>query len=395
MRIVEFETTIISVPFKGPETWAFGTKFGVSNIIIELKTDTGLVGLGEAVGFPSVRVVDEVLRSMRPVVLGRDPLDHGVLIHDLTYKYGWHHFRHTGNCALAGVDIALWDLVGQVTGQPLYKLFGGAFRKQIRYYWYVPDMDLDRMAAVAREGIEQGFDTVYVKLGGAAEHDLEVAQVLRAAIGPRPKLRVDANEGWADGNALSLMKKMSQYDIEFFEQPLLYYDHEGAATLRRALGVPIAANQSAWTESDVIEIIKKGAADVILTDQHQLGSLTRFHRMGWMLAGLGIPVIKHSFGDLGISTAAAKHVMASCPTFDRANQTHFGVLTDDVIVGGLEEFTNGCLTLPETPGLGVKLDPSRVEKYASLFRERGEFSSFASGEDLVLRESKRSVGVAD
>jgi L-alanine-DL-glutamate epimerase-like enolase superfamily enzyme len=353
------------------------------------------VGLGEAVGFPSVRVVDEVLRSMQPIVLGRDPLDHAVLIHDLTYRYGWHHFRHTGNCALAGVDIALWDLAGQVTNQPLYKLFGGAFRKRIRYYWYVPDMELDRMATVARAGIEQGFDTVYVKLGGGAEHDLEVAQALRAAIGPGPKLRVDANEAWADGSAPSLMKKMSQYDIEFFEQPLLYYDHDGAANLRRALGVPIAANQSAWTESDVIEIIKKGAADVILTDQHQLGSLTRFHRMGWMLPGLGIPVIKHSFGDLGISTAAAKHVMASCPTFDRANQTHFGVLTDDIIAGGLEEFTNGCLALPEGPGLGVKLDPGRMEKYASLYREQGEFSSFASGEDLVLRESRRSVGVAE
>jgi L-alanine-DL-glutamate epimerase-like enolase superfamily enzyme len=395
MRIVEFATTIVSVPFKGPETWAFGTKFGVSNVVIELKTDTGLVGLGEAVGFPSVRIVHEVLRSMRPVVLGSDPLDHGILIHDLTYKYGWHHFRHTGNCALAGVDIALWDLVGQVTHQPLYKLFGGAFRNQIKYYWYVPDTELERMAAVAQEGIARGFDTVYVKLGSGAERDLEVAQALRAAIGPHAKLRVDVNEAWADGNAPSIMKRMSKYDIEFFEQPLLYYDHDGAANLRRALGVPIAANQSAWTESDIIEIIKKGAADVILTDQHQLGSLTRFHRIGWMLTALGIPVVKHSFGDLGISTAAAKHVMASCPTFDRANQTHFGILTDDIIAGGLEEFTNGCLALPEGPGLGVKLDPSRMEKYASVYREKGEFSSFASGEDLVLRESKRSVAVAE
>ncbi|HEV2378964.1 MAG TPA: mandelate racemase/muconate lactonizing enzyme family protein [Terriglobia bacterium] len=395
MRIVEFKTTIVSVPFKGPETWAFGKKFGISNVVIELKTDTGLVGLGEAVGFPSVRVVDEVLRSMQPIVLGRDPFDNAVLIHELTFNFGWHHFRHTGNCALAGIDMALWDLVGQCTREPLYKLFGGAFRKRIKYYWYVPDMELGAMAEMAKQGIEQGFDTVYVKLGRGFEHDLQVAQVVRSAVGPRAKLRVDANESWADGSALSIMASMSQYDIEFFEQPLLYYDHDGAASLRRALGLPVAANQSAWTEPDIVEIIKKGAADVILTDQHQIGSLMRLHRAAWMLAGLGIPVIKHSFGDLGISTAAAKHVMASCPNFERANQTHFGVLTDDIIVGGLETFRNGCLTLPEGPGLGVKLDPARVERYAEYYREQGEFSSYASGEDLVLKESQTLVGAAE
>lgn len=392
MRITDFCTTIVSVPFKQPETWAFGKKLGISNVIIELKTDTGLVGLGEAMGFPTVRVVDKVVQAIRPHILGRDPLDNGVIIHELTHVYGWHHFRHTGNCALGGIDIALWDLVGQVAGQPLYKLLGGAFRKKIKYYWYVPNMELQLMAAAARKGIEQGFDTVYVKLGNGFDRDLEVARVLREAIGPSPKLRVDANEAWADGSALSLMRKMAQYDIEFFEQPLLYHDHDGARGLRQALGLPVAANQSAWNESDIIELVKKGAADFVLTDQHQLGSLTRFHRVAWILAGLGIPVIKHSFGDLGISTAAAKHVMASCPNFTLANQTHFGVLTDDVIEGGLEEFVDGCLTVTEGPGLGVKLDPNRMKKYVRYYQENGEFPAYGSGEDLVLKDAKQTTG---
>jgi len=391
LKIVDFSTTIVSVPFNQPEKWAFGKKLGISNVIIELQTDTGLVGLGEAMGFPTVRVVNEILNAMRPIVLGRDPMDHGVILEELTQRYGWHHFRHSGNCALGGVDIALWDIVGKVTGQPLYKLFGGAFRKQIKYYCYVPDMEPERMAEAAKKGIERGFDTVYVKLGTGFERDLEVARILREAIGPRPKLRVDANEAWADGNAFSLMKRMAQYDIEFFEQPLLYYDHDGAATLRAALGVAVGANQSAWDESDILEIIKKGAADVILTDQHQLGGLARFHRVAWLLAAAGIPVIKHSFGDLGISTAAAKHVMASCPNCTRAHQTHFGVLTDDIVEGGLEKFTNGCLTVPEGPGIGVELDRNRFKKYAKYFEEHGEFPGYGTGEDLVLRHSRGAV----
>lgn len=383
MTITKFRSTTVSVPYQEPETWAFGKKLGVSNIIIELETDTGLVGLGEAVGFPSVRIVAEILNSMRPVVVGRDPFDLEVIEYELIQSHGWHHFRRAGNCALGGVDMALWDLVGKSVGQPLYKLFGGAFRKRVPYYFYVPNKDLKLMTADAKRGVAEGFETIYVKLGNGFDRDLEIVRTIREAIGNQKKLRVDANEAWSDGSALELMRKMAQYNIEFFEQPLLDTDHDGAAHLRRALGLPIAANQGSWTEADVIEVIKRGAADAILTDQHQLGSLSRFRHVAWLAATVGIPIMKHSFGDLGISSAAALHAMASCPNFTRGNQTHFGVLSDDIIEGGIPKFQDGCLTVPEGPGLGVKVDRRRLEKYARLFEEKGEFTSYGSGEDLV------------
>jgi L-alanine-DL-glutamate epimerase-like enolase superfamily enzyme len=390
MKIIDFRTTIVSVPFTEPETWAFGKRLGVSNVIIEIETDTGLIGLGEGMTFPAVRITDEVLHTMRPLVLGRDPFDHEVIINELTHVYGWHHFRHTGNCALGGIDMALWDLVGQACGQPLYKLFGGAFRKEIPFYFYVPDKDLMLMAADAQRGLAEGFTTFYLKLGRGFEQDLEIARTVREAVGPAAKLRVDANEAWANGTAIELMKRMSKYDIEFFEQPLLYYDHDGAAHLRRTLGLPVAANQSAWNEADIVEIVKKGAADVVLTDQHQLGSLARFRRAAWLLSTAGIPVVKHTFGEFGISTAAGMHAIASCPNFTMANQTHFGVLTDDIVEGGLARFRNGCLTLPEGPGLGVKLDRGRLAKYARYFQENGEFSGYGTGVDLARRKNLNS-----
>lgn len=392
--IVDFRTTIVSIPFLECETWAFGKKLGVSNVIIELETSHGEVGLGEAVGFPSVRVVNEVLNAIRPLVLGRDPFDHEVIIEELTKIYGWHHFRHTANCAIGGIDIALWDLVGKITGTPLYKLFGGAFRKRIPYYWYVPDKDPELMAEFARRGVERGFETIYVKLGTGFERDLEVVRTVREAIGPEPKLRVDANEAWSDGSATEMMRRMAPYGIEFFEQPLFYYDFEGAAHLRRTLGLPVAANQSAWDEADIFEIIKKSAADVVLTDQHQLGSLSRFRRAAWLLATAGIPIAKHSFGDLGISTAAGMHVIASCPNFSKANQTHLTILADDIIEGGLPQFDSGCLTLPEAVGLGVKLDYKRLQTYARQYDECGEFPSYGDGQDLVRRLDVASVSKA-
>lgn len=379
--IVNFRTTVVSVPFVECETWAFGKRLGISNVIIELETDHGEVGLGEAVGFPSVGIVNEALKTMCPLLVGHDPFDHEVIIEKLTKIHGWHHFRHTGNCALGGIDIALWDLVGKISGLPLYKLFGGAFRKQIAYYWYVPNKDPQLMAEYARRGVEQGFETVYVKLGTGFDRDVEVVSTLRQAIGPKPRLRVDANEAWSDGSATEIMRRLAQYDIEFFEQPLFFYDHDGATHLRRTLGLPVAANQSAWDEASILEIAKKGAADVVLTDQHQLGSLSRFRRAAWLLATAGIPIAKHSFGDLGISTAAAVHVIASCPNFSKANQTHLTILTDDIIEGGLMTFNAGCLRLPEEPGLGVKLDCQRLQQYARYYEERGEFSAYGVGNE--------------
>lgn len=390
MKIVDFQTTIVSVPFKEPETWAFGKVEGISNVIIELKTDSGLTGLGECPMFPTARVAYEALHSMRPFVLGRDPFDREVLLYELTKVHGWHHFRRTGNIAMAGIDIALWDLIGQATSQPLYKIFGGAFRKQIPYYCYIPDKSLDLMSADAKQAVREGFSTIYVKLGGGFEHDLEVVRTLREAIGPDKKLRVDANESWSeDGIAAELMRRMAPYNIEFFEQPLLYYDHDGAVHLRRTLGQPVGANQSSWTEMDAFEVLKKRAADVVLTDQHQVGSLSAFHRVAWMLAMYGIPVMKHTFGELGVSTAASMHVMASCPNFTKANQTHYGVLTDDVIEGGIPKFHKGCLTLPEGPGIGVRLDRKRMKKYAEYTKRHGEFSAYGFPQDSGMSSGNK------
>ena len=97
---------------------------------------------GRGRGFSQRASVLEILNSMRPVVIGRDPFDLEVIEHDLVQSHGWHHFRRAGNCALGGLDISLWDVVGKSLGQPLYKLFGGAFRKRIPYYFYVPHKDL-------------------------------------------------------------------------------------------------------------------------------------------------------------------------------------------------------------------------------------------------------------
>jgi L-alanine-DL-glutamate epimerase-like enolase superfamily enzyme len=154
------------------------------------------------------------------------------------------------------------------------------------------------------------------------------------------------------------------------------YDLEGLARVRRAARIPVAANQAAWLEFDVLEIVRRRAADVIVTCPHQLPGLLAFKKVAGLCEVAGLPIIKHSFGDLGVTTFAAAHVLATLPNATLANQTHYNLLEDDVIAGGPPEFAAGALGLPEGAGIGVELDPEKVALYEELYQREGEFSVY-------------------
>ena len=376
MRIAELTVTVVSIPFNEEETWIWGRRAGITNALVEVVTDEGVTGVGECPGHPNVALVREMLESVRDVMVGEDPLRPERLMGFLLARRGLHHFRHAANTALGGLETALWDIVGKVAGQPLARLLGGPVRDTVPYYRYVPMGPSEQMAARAAEGVAEGVSTIYLKTGFDRRKDVADVDAVRKAIGPDVKLRIDANEAWSPGEAISIVNELEPYDLEFVEQPVSMYDLDGLARVRRATRTPIAANQAAWLEFDVLEIVRKRAADVILTCPHQLHGLAAFKKVAGLCELAGLPIVKHSFGDLGVTTYAAAHVLATCPNATLANQTHYNLLGDDVILGGPPEFTDGALRLPPGPGIGVELDPDRVATYAELYEREGEFSVY-------------------
>ncbi|MBD0318088.1 MAG: mandelate racemase/muconate lactonizing enzyme family protein [Thermoleophilia bacterium] len=376
MRVTGLICTPVSVPFEGEEVWAYGCRRGVTNVLVELETDEGLTGVGEAVGWPTAEIALAVLESVRGEVLGHESALIRELMQTLYHRRGWHYFERTAGCALAGLEMALWDLAGKAAGLPLHVFFGGAVRERVPYYWYVPSGSPEAMAEAAREGVALGFETLYLKLGFAPGGTVADVHAVRAAVGDGPRLRVDANEAWSVSESLHAIRELEPLRLEFVEQPVSMHDVAGLAEVHERSRVPVAANQTSWDEGTTFDVLVRGLADAIVTDPHQLGGLARFRTLAAVAEIADTPVVKHSFGDLGVSALAAAHVLAACPNAALAHQTHAQLLADDVVVGGVPPLVDGSLALPEAPGIGAELDRERVERYADAYRREGSFSPY-------------------
>ncbi len=206
-----------------------------------------------------------------------------------------------------------------------------------------------------------------MKIGFDEEEDRECIRAIREAVGPDLKIRVDANQSWSAGQAMKMIRKLEMYDLEFVDQPVLMYNLEDLARIRAAVDVPIASHESSWTMYEAVNVIKRGAADVIHVDPRFDAGFMGARITAGMAEAAGIPVVMHSYSEFGVAQCAYMHMIASSPNFVFANQTGYRELTDDVIRRGLMKFENGCMDLPERPGIGVELDPLKMEEYQAYY----------------------------
>lgn len=388
MRITELRATPVAVPYRAEESWAFGRRRGQVSVLLEVETDEGLVGLGEAAAYPSADIVLAVLASLRPLVLGADAFQIERLVRRIDLVGTWHHVKATSP-AIAAVEMACWDLVGKACGQPLVNLLGGQFHERVEFFYYVASGAPDEVAAEARRAAAAGFCTCYLKVGSDDPRvDLERVAALRDGAGPNMALRVDANEAWSPGAAIRIIKAMQRHDLELVEQPVSGRNLAEMAYVRGRIEPPLLANEASWTRHDQLAVIRAGAADALSVDNQMDGGLLNLKRSAGLAEAAGLPVVKHSLGELGVALAAAVHVIAATPNFRYANQGYGALLADDVtdgFGGGLESYVDGTLAVPTGPGLGVRLNRDRVDTYAELYRTEG--AEFAFHDPDILTRS--------
>ncbi|MCC6420116.1 MAG: mandelate racemase/muconate lactonizing enzyme family protein [Gemmataceae bacterium] len=356
MKITRLDAVSVRIPQKPPIA-PYQSRYRATSakdaLLVRLETDAGLVGWGETpVDWLSKSFEGTPTDRLRPQVVGRDPFA----------VEAWYAENTLGPFLASAVEMAMWDLIGHATRQPLYRLLGGAVRQRVELAACMGIRPYDEAKAIARGYLEQGFTTLKTKAGRRAEEDLEMVRGIRDGVGDRLKLRIDPNQGYAPEVAFPLARDLEQYHLEYFEQPMPLGLIGDAARLRRRTKTPIALNESVTTLDIVLQILQLGAADVLLPDTYQCGGILAVKKVATLGEAAGVPCVFHCAHDLGLKTAAMLHVVASSPGFTLANDCTYYGLEDDIIEP-LHRIERGFMPVPEGPGLGVAVDERKVAKY--------------------------------
>jgi L-rhamnonate dehydratase len=359
-RITQVDYWLVRVPFKEAILWGSGRRTGPTRLIVRIETDAGVIGWGETIAL--IDTVPAVLaRAVAPLAIGYDIAD-AERFHRHVLGAGYYHHKRAAVMAIAAVEMAMWDALGRRAGLPLHALWGGLYRDRVEASAYLFISDQAELAAAARRFLDAGHTTFKVKIGSSLDTDIPLVETVRQAVGSHP-VRADVNGAWTPGTARRQLARLQPYDLAYVEQPLELDDLVGHAELRRCQTTPIALDESAYTLADVGNIVRQGAADVVLLDPHEAGGLWQVIKQAAICESVGIPVTLHSGGELALSQAAYIHLAASIPNMSLAIDTESTYLSAD-IAPDAPSLRDGSFAVPQAPGLGVTPDPDRIASFA-------------------------------
>ena len=372
MRITDVEPIVLRLPDLRPDD-ADGTQ---DTLLVRVHTDDGLVGLGEADTSPEVAraailapISHLIARGLREVLIGQDPFDVARLWHDMYQSSIYFGRQGVALQAMSAVDIALWDLIGQAAGRPVWQMLGGAHRKRVRVYasMLMPERP-EQVTPLVAPLLERGFTALkfgWGPLGRDEGLDVELVAAARAAIGPDGLLMIDAGWAYTVKSAVRICQLWEPYRLFWLEEPLGPDDIAGYARLSDLVGIRIATGEEESGVRAFRRLVEQGHVDIIQPDVSRAGGLSECRRIGAMAEDAGVQLVPHAF-KTGILQAASLHLAATLPHGDLCELTvHQGplarTLTREDFMDRLEP--DGTVAIPDAPGLGVTLHEETVDRY--------------------------------
>lgn len=375
MKIADVRTIPLSYRYDPPYGSAGGMQSVRGGLLVEIETDAGIIGIGEAgVGGGSARHVIE--HQLRPMLVGQDPL----LIEGLWQRMfaRTRQFGRRGIVmnALSGIDIALWDIIGKACNKPIHKLIGGAHRTEVTAYatgLYFIDMNrlIEEAVEEAKEYVEQGFTAVKMKIGlGDPKLDLKRVAAVRDAIGPDVRLMVDANHCMTVPQAIRIGRELEKLDVEWFEEPISPEDVDGYVEVTRALDMAVAGGENEMTRWGFRDLVVRKAMDIVQPDVCAAGGISECRKIATLAAAHGVECVPHAWGS-AIGLAATLHFLAALPDqppsfrpippmleFEQCENPFRDHLSREPIVQ-----QRGKVKVPTGAGLGIEIDRSILDKY--------------------------------
>ena len=358
MKITEVRLGLISVPLRVPFKTALRSVSSVEDVIVEIHTDTGAVGYGEApptgviTGDTTGAIIGAIRDHIAKTIIGRDVDD----FEDLMIALNACIQKNTS--AKAAVDMALWDLYGQLYKIPVYKLMGGA-KKSIVTDITISVNDPEEMVRDALNAIDRGYDCLKVKVGKEPEKDIARLSAIRGAVPKKTCIRIDANQGWTPKEAVRILNGMQEkgLDIEFVEQPVKAHDFEGLKYVTERSYVPVLADESVFSPQDALTIMQMGAADLVNIKLMKCGGLYNALK----IASAAVECMIGCMLEAKISVNAAVHLACAKQIITRVDLDGPVLCSEDPILGGAV-FNEKDITVSNEPGLGIKgIEPGKIK----------------------------------
>ncbi|RNL57290.1 mandelate racemase/muconate lactonizing enzyme family protein [Arthrobacter oryzae] len=369
MKIIDVEAIWLRIP-------SFGElcEWGEDAFLVKVHTDTGLIGIGESDSAPAVLKAlietpssHSTSRGLREILLGENPLDIDRLWNKMYDESSYMGRRGAAIHAISAIDIALWDIASQHYGVPIHTLLGGKVRDEIAAYGtFIPkDKPADNVTLV--EGLlEAGFSSL--KLGGGLfgtdpTHDHEVLQVVRDTAGENIDLAIDLVYRWKNYRyAKTQGDRMREFNLNWIEEPLPSDDHLGLRRLAETSESRISGGEGLSTVAEFTEFIRESRPDIIQPDITRCGGISEMRKIHYVATRYSTQLVPHGFST-GILMAATVQFLASIRDGELIEFSQStSALSLDLVTNPIV-LTNGKVTVPDTPGLGIELDEDLISKY--------------------------------
>jgi len=353
MTIAEVRTHRLSAPLHTPFVTALRRSTTVDTLVVEIVDSDGRSGFGEApevwsVTGASLAGSDACVQTQfAPRLIGRDP-------DDLVARCREIQGAVTGNeAAKAAVDVALHDLVARRLGVPLVRLLGGT-DLVVPTDVTLSAGDADALARAAKDRVSEGFTVLKVKVGTDARGDIDRVRAVRAAVGPDVRIRLDANQGWTPREAVRVIRGVEDagLDIELVEQPVSRWDIDGLAWVSDRVDTPILADESVFGVRDLVEVIRRRAADMVNVKLAKCGGLGPARTLLGLAEAHGMGTLVGSMMEGPIGVAAAASLAAAYGTTAVSDLDAAWWLASSPVTGGIR-YEGATVRLPDAPGLGV------------------------------------------
>ncbi len=340
--------------------------------LIEVITDQGVTGLGSS--FTSAKLIDGALGLLRPMLIGESAIEPARVTETLHQATFWQGRGGAVTHAISGIDIALWDIFGKVTGQPVSRLLGGRYRELIKPYGSMLMTQPEKMAERLQAGLERGFKAFKLGWGPfgreSAQVDEAIIKASRQAVGPNVELMVDAggSDGyWPHGYkwALETAKMLRNYDIVWFEEALRPDDMQGYIKLTENAPLPIAGCEILTRRQTFMPWIENRAVDYIQPDVTKVGGLTEEYRIAQHAYDHSILFVPHGW-NTAVGLAADLQLVAAVPTARWVEYITPAPYIEDLVEEPFTMDEEGLLPISDQQGLGIKWNSEGIKKHSGM-----------------------------